>query len=281
MTIDDLLGLRAQPVPGRSWRLLDVRSEADFSAGHLPGSVCIPAAEIEARGFELPPKWRPLILLAEDSALALRQASALRRRGWRWAYALGEPLSRWPGPWRRGPTTRVLWEPAPLVRKWAGQLPAGAVLDLGCGAGRDAVFLAGCGHPVTAVDRLPEALEKARALAERCSVALETRCADLRHAAAPDVDGGYAAILMIRTLARSLFAWIPGALRPAGLLLLEAYRDVRTSGAGTPPQARIGGREALAAFQSRLTILEYRESFDRAGDPIVRLVATRPATPPA
>jgi 2-polyprenyl-3-methyl-5-hydroxy-6-metoxy-1,4-benzoquinol methylase len=53
----------------------------------------------------------------------------------------------------------------------AGPLPAGTALDLGCGEGGDAVWLAGRGWRVTAVDISATALERARALAERAGVA--------------------------------------------------------------------------------------------------------------
>lgn len=43
--------------------------------------------------------------------------------------------------------------------------PKGRALCLGCGSGREAVFLAGLGWDVTAVDHLPEALDQGRALA--------------------------------------------------------------------------------------------------------------------
>ena len=48
----------------------------------------------------------------------------------------------------------------------AAIIPEGAhVLDLGCGGGRDAVWLARRGYAVTAVDRLEDALDLARRLA--------------------------------------------------------------------------------------------------------------------
>ncbi|MCK4413278.1 MAG: methyltransferase domain-containing protein [Candidatus Eisenbacteria sp.] len=285
LAIDDLLHWRepsgqefpvwGPPGQGFPWRLLDLRSEQEFAARRLPSTVCIPEAELEARSYELPPKWRPLILMAEDPSIALRQAARLRERGWEQARALGEPISHWPGPWRAGTTRRVLWEPAAAVQRWEARMPSGAVLDLGCGAGRDAVFLAQRGHPVTAIDRLPDALAMARALAARHRVTINTMCADLRHTIPPAAAGGYAAILMIRCLVRQLFDWIPGALRPGGLLILEAYRtDSRTTSKATGSRARLTSQEALRAFQPHLTILDHAETFDRAGDPIVRLIAT-------
>lgn len=53
------------------------------------------------------------------------------------------------------------------------------VLDIGCGEGKDAVFLAGNGYNVTAFDVSEKGLSKARELAESRSVALNLFKADI------------------------------------------------------------------------------------------------------
>jgi SAM-dependent methyltransferase len=64
------------------------------------------------------------------------------------------------------PHTGVPWDigaPQPIVVAWeaAGRFH-GHVLDAGCGTGDNALFLAGRGHRVTAVDVAPTAIETAR-----------------------------------------------------------------------------------------------------------------------
>ena len=51
-----------------------------------------------------------------------------------------------------------------------GELPPGAALDLGCGEGGDAIWLAGLGWRVTAVDVSATAIERARSQAARVGV---------------------------------------------------------------------------------------------------------------
>ncbi|MEX2045502.1 MAG: methyltransferase domain-containing protein, partial [Opitutus sp.] len=72
-------------------------------------------------------------------------------------------------------------EPNEFVAAMAAHIPAGPVLCLAEGEGRNAVFLAKCGHPVTAVDASPVGLGKARALAQARGVTIATIAADLAH----------------------------------------------------------------------------------------------------
>ncbi len=55
-----------------------------------------------------------------------------------------------------------------LVKEWS--VPVGRALDLGCGTGSDAVYLAQQGWTVTAVDGVGQALSKARARAQAAGV---------------------------------------------------------------------------------------------------------------
>ena len=54
------------------------------------------------------------------------------------------------------------------------------VLDIGCGEGKDAVFLARNGYNVTAFDISEQGLSKARELADHCGVKIDLFKADIR-----------------------------------------------------------------------------------------------------
>src|SRR6476646_8725770 len=75
----------------------------------------------------------------------------------------------------------LVWsaEPNRLFAAEVGGLPPGRALDLACGEGRNAVWLAGRGWRVTGVDFSGVALAKARRLADRAGVALDLVQADL------------------------------------------------------------------------------------------------------
>ena len=52
--------LRARQMASDSITIIDVRDPEEYAAGHLPGAVNIPAAELPARLAEVPP-GRPAV----------------------------------------------------------------------------------------------------------------------------------------------------------------------------------------------------------------------------
>lgn len=82
---------------------------------------------------------------------------------------------------RRYASVESLWSAEPnrfLVAEVADLEPSRA-LDLACGEGRNAIWLAARGWDVTGVDYSEVAIAKARSRAERTRVAVDLRCADL------------------------------------------------------------------------------------------------------
>jgi len=87
--------------------------------------------------------------------------------------------SQWDRRWRERALERRL-EPAGLLVAETAELQPGRALDLACGAGRNAVWLAERGWRVTAVDFSAVALRMARELAAERGVEVEWVHADLR-----------------------------------------------------------------------------------------------------
>jgi SAM-dependent methyltransferase len=262
--------------------ILDTRPLEAFLAGHLPCSVSIPRPGLEARRHELPPRARVFIVVDDDPQQARETAEWLHAHGWPDLYHLDESLSAWEGPWERGPSARALWEPTELVGTWAGQIPSGSVLDLGCGAGRDAVHLAQLGHPVIAVDRLADALAMACSLARRHGVTLTAVEADVRKgppplpAEADPRESGFAAIVMIRLVAAPLLPWVAERIAPGGLVLLEAFTPEQVERRRMRRLAHtLSLEQALAAFPG-WEILARHAGADANGDFVTQLVARKP-----
>lgn len=179
--------------------------------------------------------------------------------------------------------------PAGILAELWPLLPTGAALDLACGRGRNAIFLAEHGRPVTAVDWSPAALDllekRAQALnlpvrrIQRIEKAKPARAgidlveADLESAQL-EVNG-YFLILCVRYLQRSLFPQICRALRPGGMLLFETYTKAQLDFSGGPrnPAHLLDKGELRRAFPELQTIF-YREL--RAEQGIASLAARKP-----
>jgi SAM-dependent methyltransferase len=95
-------------------------------------------------------------------------------------------------------------EPNEFLAAVAGRIPAGPVLSLGEGEGRNAAYLASLGHRVVAVDQSEVGLAKARALAADRGLTIETVRADL--ATFPIEPGAWAGIV-------SIFCHLPRSIR--------------------------------------------------------------------
>lgn len=117
-------------------------------------------------------------------------------------------------------------EPNEFLRTEAHRIGRGRVLCLAEGEGRNAVFLAGLGHEVTAVDLSAEGLRKAERLAREKHVEITTVQADLA-TYEPDVDAFTGIVATFAHLPppvrRQVHAWIARALRLGGVFVLEAY----------------------------------------------------------
>jgi methyl halide transferase len=80
----------------------------------------------------------------------------------------------WDRMYREGTPPWETGRPAPeLIRLvGTGAFGRGSVLEIGCGTGSNAIYLAKRGFDVTAVDNSPTALERARTRAEQCDALL-------------------------------------------------------------------------------------------------------------
>ncbi len=133
--------------------------------------------------------------------------------------------------------------PNDFLAEQAGKIPSGPVLCLAEGEGRNAVHLAGLGFPVTAVDSAIEGLRKTERLARERGVDVECIHADLaQFDLGQDRWAGIVSIFahLPPSLRRQVHAAIPKALRPGGMLLLEAYTPAQLQqGTGGPPVAEL------------------------------------------
>ena len=176
-----------------------------------------------------------------------------------------------------------------LVGQLAGIAP-GRALCIAEGEGRNAVYLAGLGFEVTAVDQSPKGGLKTRALAAERGVEVEVVTSDL---AEYDLGADRWDLIIsifahlppeVRT---DLFMRLPRSLAPGGTLILEAYRPEQAGrSTGGPPDAsrlydlatlerELVGLEPILARETERDVSEGR-GHTGAGA-VVQLVARRRA----
>ncbi|MCV7314724.1 class I SAM-dependent methyltransferase [Mycolicibacillus parakoreensis] len=159
---------------------------------------------------------------------------------WDARYAGGDP-----------PSSAQVGPPA-VFAPYAEVFPtAGRALDLACGVGGAAVWLARRGLAVRGVDVSPVAIGQARVLAERSGVAQRCRfdVADLDDGLP---DGPTVSVVLCHHFTdRRLDTAIVDRLAPGGLLAVAALSVVGANGGG---RYRVAAGELSAAFASLQTI---------------------------
>lgn len=134
-------------------------------------------------------------------------------------------------------------EPNDFLVEVAPLIPAGPVLCLAEGEGRNAVWLAGRGHEVTAVDASTVGIAKAKALAHKRGVKIATVAADLSdYAVEPGFWAGIVAIFahLPPALRRAVHRSAAAGLAPGGVFLLEAFTPAQIAyGTGGPSQPEL------------------------------------------
>lgn len=110
-------------------------------------------------------------------------------------------------------------DPSPLLVDATRNVSPGRALDLACGTGRNALWLARNGWHVVAIDGSTEAI---RILRERAKgIPIDARVADLEHEPLVIDDESFDAIVIIHFLHRPLFDEVRRTLKPGGLFVAE------------------------------------------------------------
>ena len=167
-------------------------------------------------------------------------------------------------------------EASAWVQRWSHLVPEGApVLDVACGLGRHLRWFATRGHPVTGVDRAPQAIEAA-------AVVGEAVCADIEHGPWPVEGRSFGAVVVTNYLWRPLLPSIVASVAPDGVLLYETFASGNeTVGRPAQPAFLLQPGELLRAC-ANLRVVAYEEGFLPAGIPagaperfVQRIVAVR------
>ena len=172
--------------------------------------------------------------------------------------------------------------PVTLVEDWLPGIPVGKALDMACGAGRNAIFLAQSGFQVDAIDISSEGLDQARQKAESQGLGINWIEHDLDQAFQFDAD--YDLIIVLWYVNLALVTRLCDCLAAGGYLLCEEH--LITDQAVIGPASlnyRVAPGDLIEAV-SGVDVLLYEESIviNSEGDEVAsaRVVARKNQGPP-
>ena len=238
---------------------LDPREAATASVGTIHGAVNIPFSEISEREHELPPREK-LIEVVGPRALASETVAWLRSVERQGVAAKGWEAGK------VGADNEILrlWEPQEFLAMILPELRAGSALDLACGSGREAVYMAAEDWDVMGVDSAPEVVARARGLEERYSPrrgAIDWREIDLERGE-NSFERKYDLITMFRYLHRPLFSRLREWLRPGGSVICETFTTRHRERYGRPARrAHVLETGELRGLFSGFEIQHYQEGW--------------------
>ena len=109
--------------------------------------------------------------------------------------------------------------PTPLLVETSKRLTPGRALDLACGSGRNALWLAEQGWSVTAVDGSPAAIEILRSRASNRGVTVDMKVADLEKFEYQIEPASWNLIAICYYLQRDLFTPAKQGVVPCGIVI--------------------------------------------------------------
>jgi len=165
--------------------------------------------------------------------------------------------------------------PTPLLVETARHLAPGKALDLACGTGRNALWLAEHGWSVTAVDGAPAAIEILRSRAAERGITVDARIADLEKGEYQIERSAWNLIVICYYLQRDLFQPAKEGLVPSGILL--AIVHIAEPGE-EPTERRLRPGESMKYFQGFEILHRHEGQPNDAAHrrPVAEIVARRP-----
>jgi rhodanese-related sulfurtransferase len=255
---------------------LDVRMPPEREEnGHIPGSLLLPLPVLSSAPAVLPNDGRPIVIYCSNGVRSHRAARRLAEAGMENLHILRRGLLEWSGPRESGPAVPA--GPSSWLLANTTLVPPGArTLDVACGRGRHALFLAAAGSMVRAVDRDEEQVSRLADLARRLRLPLDAATVDLEADGVDLGDEEYELVLVFHFLHRPLFPSLVKALRPGGVLLYETFtKEQARHGRPTNPEFLLDPGE-LPGLVAPLEVIRQREG-EFEGRHLASVAARKPA----
>jgi SAM-dependent methyltransferase len=148
--------------------------------------------------------------------------------------------------------------PTALLADWLDRCPRGRALDVACGAGRNALFLAAAGYAVDAVDISSAGLERGSAAARARGVDVSWHCVDLEEQPDALPRGPYNLVVWVRYVNAALWPAIVSRLAPGGHVLVEQHLVTTADVVGPTSTAfRLAPGELARAAAELATVHEH------------------------
>jgi SAM-dependent methyltransferase len=157
---------------------------------------------------------------------------------------------------------------------------AGDALDVACGSGRHAIWLAQQGLQTRAVDRDAEAVRQVNTEARRLQLPLHAEVLDLERDDARLEPAAYDVVVVVYYLHRPLFPQLREAVRPGGVLVYETFTQAQAErGRPTNPDFLLAPGELRELVRPFDILVEREGEFD--GRMLASVIARRaPERPP-
>jgi len=220
--------------------ILDLRSASNYLAGHLKHSTWLCWSDLPECLNELPAAPAKLFLVGNKEEIEAASVF-LDSKNYEVTGSLvidsDEAMLRWSKQLVdqvvTGSDSKRLWSPCSLLTEWVDYLsqqgfdpkaiqPRPKALDLGCGGGRDSVFLATQGWQVQGIDQEARVLKRAKQLATKSGASVKFKCCDLKKTACfPDEK--FDLVLVVRYLNRDLFTQIDASIALGGYIVYQTF----------------------------------------------------------
>lgn len=215
---------------------VDIRSEKDYANLHLNGAANFPLQDLASRLHELPSNQTSINLFGNSQSLAVA-TEFLESKNYRIENVMTDSVANLEeivalGIGQRGSQSNTLWQPASVVDWFVEHVDTKnkqvSGLDIGCGAGRDSLFMAKFGWDITAVDHSASALEKVDGLRLRepsLQGSVETKLLDIEKNVEQldSMLGRFDAIIVVRYLHRPLLSKLEKMLNRGGYIIYQTF----------------------------------------------------------
>lgn len=181
------LALTLEPIANGKIPIIDLRAVTDFVTAHPLGATSIPLEQLDLAWHELPPKGATLDLLINQAQLGNVEEIFEQQQYQIRNIEIAETADQ--THWISDNKSQRLWRANPLLENHIETIKNALsekdikplAFDIGCGSGRDSVFLALHDFDVLALDNNQYALERLAQFNQRCETNIKTQKLDFQN----------------------------------------------------------------------------------------------------